>query len=342
MSYLHNQIYSINIMEIYTAKLQENLTCVMCFELYNDQQHLPKVLPCQHTFCLECLNRYVQKYAGKMFPCPLCKSFFSLPDGGVRAVPSNVLATGMLDLLNDTMNVVSTADNQPKVTKDEKPGCCKHPERECTIVCMTCKTGLCTRCMKSVHRGPHAGHDLDDFEDVMDETKRKIKMETSKLTEIEKQSHQMFHTVKCNLLAWKSSQEKAVSGRVREVMTKVRQWEYEMNRKVLDLFKQGFDQFVKFREKFEEVKAASLNTSRLHQLESMNTLEAKISFDSCKQTLIMLESELKVYKSVRLVPQETLSDKLIVELGDISSKAMLAQLMTPKGMHIYYLRVHMF
>ena len=31
------------------------LKCLICREAYNDKEKIPKMLPCHHTFCLDCL-----------------------------------------------------------------------------------------------------------------------------------------------------------------------------------------------------------------------------------------------------------------------------------------------
>jgi hypothetical protein len=189
--------------------------------------------------------------------------------------------------------------------------------------------------MTSVHRGPHAGHDLQDWEDVMNETKKKIKMEGKKMEEIEMKSRQLFDTIQNSLVAWKRSLEKAVSDRVKKAIEKIRKWEDDMIGKVQGIFKQGWDQVEQFRVKLYEIIQSSSNTSSLLQLDTMNTLEAIRSFDNCKQTVDKLESELKVYQNARLVPQEDLREKWTVELGDVDSAVMLDQLRIPNGMHTY-------
>lgn len=55
------------------ATLEDLVICSLCFEKFNMQARLPKVTPCGHTFCLDCLNKAVKK-SGRI--CPHCRSSF--------------------------------------------------------------------------------------------------------------------------------------------------------------------------------------------------------------------------------------------------------------------------
>ncbi|GCC21203.1 hypothetical protein chiPu_0019670 [Chiloscyllium punctatum] len=53
--------------------LQDELTCSMCLRVYQD----PVTLPCQHSFCLNCIERAWAQTAGpKNFECPQCHRKF--------------------------------------------------------------------------------------------------------------------------------------------------------------------------------------------------------------------------------------------------------------------------
>lgn len=51
-------------------KVKKILECPICFETFKN----PKVLPCQHSFCLECIYKTykVKNQNGKLLTCPLC------------------------------------------------------------------------------------------------------------------------------------------------------------------------------------------------------------------------------------------------------------------------------
>ncbi|XP_066275655.1 tripartite motif-containing protein 3-like isoform X2 [Branchiostoma lanceolatum] len=67
------------------------LTCSICMLHFRD----PKVLPCLHTFCKNCL----QDWATKQQPleCPICRTQVSLPDQGVDGLRTNFYVNNLLD-----------------------------------------------------------------------------------------------------------------------------------------------------------------------------------------------------------------------------------------------------
>ncbi|XP_035698704.1 tripartite motif-containing protein 2-like [Branchiostoma floridae] len=67
------------------------LTCSICMRHFQD----PRVLPCLHTFCRECL----QERAAKQQPleCPTCRTQVSLPDQGVDGLKTNFYVNNLLD-----------------------------------------------------------------------------------------------------------------------------------------------------------------------------------------------------------------------------------------------------
>lgn len=75
--------------------------CSICTDLFED----PRGLPCMHTFCLRCLQQYAKnKPVGYQMVCPICRRVFTIPIGGVKALPKNYLMGQLLTLNQDTGN----------------------------------------------------------------------------------------------------------------------------------------------------------------------------------------------------------------------------------------------
>ena len=92
------------------------LTCPLCLQLFTE----PKVLSCQHTFCLVCLKRYLEhnSFPFSQCVCPICKASASVPDGDVTRLQNNFLVTGLLQFVKgessgNTQNADQRLPTQP-------------------------------------------------------------------------------------------------------------------------------------------------------------------------------------------------------------------------------------
>ena len=76
-----------SVLSIHAAEAEHILTCPICFETFNGTNRLPKILPCAHTFCLECVLAFDPPW------CPNDRQTF---DGG-PALPNNYTIMGLLN-----------------------------------------------------------------------------------------------------------------------------------------------------------------------------------------------------------------------------------------------------
>ncbi|CAH1243953.1 TRIM2 [Branchiostoma lanceolatum] len=70
---------------------EQFLTCPVCMLHFRD----PKILPCLHTFCRECLEEWASKQ--QPLECPTCRTQVSLPDQGVDGLRTNFYVNNLLD-----------------------------------------------------------------------------------------------------------------------------------------------------------------------------------------------------------------------------------------------------
>lgn len=70
--------------------------------VYNGVDHIPKLLPCSHTVCLDCLNRIADVRSREIgvFRCPICRELTNIPQGGISALPPSFLVNRLLDLMS--------------------------------------------------------------------------------------------------------------------------------------------------------------------------------------------------------------------------------------------------
>ncbi|KAG8547945.1 hypothetical protein GDO81_027076 [Engystomops pustulosus] len=73
------------------------LECPICYVSYDNIFKTPLLLPCSHTFCMECLSRlclFLKK--SQEFPCPLCRCLAQIPPEGVPKIQPNLNVVAQL------------------------------------------------------------------------------------------------------------------------------------------------------------------------------------------------------------------------------------------------------
>ncbi|KAL1501536.1 hypothetical protein ABEB36_006839 [Hypothenemus hampei] len=139
--------------------IEELLQCGICLERLNH----PRMLPCQHTFCLNCLNTHVTaknlrvstnqttstagtvafKVAGviKSMSCPVCQKPVPIPDGiaSLDRLPKNLY-------LESLLRVVEGSPTSPKVVDNFRCVHCQMVSEQQEQVCQHCMQIFCSVC----------------------------------------------------------------------------------------------------------------------------------------------------------------------------------------------------
>ncbi|XP_019621087.1 PREDICTED: tripartite motif-containing protein 2-like [Branchiostoma belcheri] len=147
--------------------LQQELLCVICEKLYST----PKVLPCLHTFCQDCLEERAKE--DTTFNCPVCDTRTELTLEGVEQLPEN---TAILDLCDRIHNqevmpqLVLDSDEEEESEEEERKlymFCQTHSKEKQQLYCMQCKVPSCTECLDEIH----AGHRMMSLKRALDDRK---------------------------------------------------------------------------------------------------------------------------------------------------------------------------
>ncbi|XP_069479926.1 E3 ubiquitin-protein ligase TRIM56-like [Ambystoma mexicanum] len=136
---------------------EDYLSCKICFELYRT----PKLLPCLHTYCEQCLEQMV---TDGFLQCPECRVMVEVNDG------ANNLKTNFF--INSLLEVF-----QPRQTKDLECSVCATLQKHlpATSRCLDCHDFLCQSC--ALGHGcsratlSHRVVDVKEFLDGMHDTK---------------------------------------------------------------------------------------------------------------------------------------------------------------------------
>ncbi|XP_078416609.1 E3 ubiquitin/ISG15 ligase TRIM25-like [Cetorhinus maximus] len=116
--------------------LAEELTCAVCLHIYQD----PVILPCQHSFCLECINNV---WAGSTLSvdasCPQCRRKFSPRP----SLEKNFTLGNIVEKYN--LSQSAEAESAPVMCEY----CFENPS-PAVKTCLKCETSFC-----SLHLKPH-------------------------------------------------------------------------------------------------------------------------------------------------------------------------------------------
>lgn len=73
------------------------LECLVCREIYDDQNLCPRMLSSGHSFCTRCLNRLFTEKRDQ-FCCPTCRVKVNVSQAGVAGLPKNFALLTIFDI----------------------------------------------------------------------------------------------------------------------------------------------------------------------------------------------------------------------------------------------------
>ena len=137
-------------------KLEEQLTCAICLDLYTN----PKTLPCLHSFCQKCLEGLPLDPQGDNYfiSCPTCRHRTQLPQPtGAADFP----AAFQINNLKEVYNLMTKVSGHQEVT------CDNCTTTNATGYCKECAKFLCPKCI-DVHKNwaPIADHKITSLDKV--------------------------------------------------------------------------------------------------------------------------------------------------------------------------------
>ncbi|CAH1153845.1 unnamed protein product [Phaedon cochleariae] len=122
-------------------QFEQLLTCAICLDRYRN----PKLLPCQHSFCMEpCLEGLVD-YVRRQVKCPECRAEHRIPYQGVQGFPTNVTLQRFLEL-----HIEITGELPDPTSGQIMERCNVCSEKAYCSFCSHCDKKICEEC-KGAH-----------------------------------------------------------------------------------------------------------------------------------------------------------------------------------------------
>ena len=119
--------------------------CGLCSKSYND----PRILPCLHSFCQQCLHHEIEKSdSQQVFKCPTCQRSMSIPVGGASGLPQNLHLGFEVEVAGYMSKIVGNSE----LCCDE---CIDGGSGPADVFCCTCHQFLCKTCHDHHKHGRH-------------------------------------------------------------------------------------------------------------------------------------------------------------------------------------------
>ncbi|KAF2357375.1 NHL repeat [Trinorchestia longiramus] len=124
-----------------TPQLEQLLTCCICLDRFRN----PKLLPCQHSVCMEPCMEGLVDYVRRQVKCPECRAEHRIPYNGVQGFPSNVTLQRFLEA-----QIEITGETPDPHTGQLMERCAVCNEKNYLSVCAHCEKKVCEAC-KAAH-----------------------------------------------------------------------------------------------------------------------------------------------------------------------------------------------
>ncbi len=136
-------------------ELEREITCAVCQEHYTE----PKVLPCLHYYCKECVFRLAHRTASnEPFSCPECRQETTLPEGGVEELKTAFF----INRLKSNFSALEKVHGKIEVQCE---GCTSSYKAE--AFCRHCAIFICKDCVVSHKKMKvFSSHEVVSLEDL--------------------------------------------------------------------------------------------------------------------------------------------------------------------------------
>ena len=135
--------------------LEKEITCAICHDHYTE----PKVLPCCHYYCKQCLHQLtLREGLGKPFSCPECRKDTTLPEGGLDNLPTAFFVNRMKEVHSKLELAHGKMEAKCEMCLEDKA----------EAFCRQCAKFICADCAKSHKKmkAAFSGHKVSRLDEL--------------------------------------------------------------------------------------------------------------------------------------------------------------------------------
>ncbi|XP_071127453.1 E3 ubiquitin-protein ligase TRIM56-like [Mytilus edulis] len=135
-----------NTVNLITELERRYLECSICTEVFNEEERIPRLLPCHHPFCSECIKRLGRRK--ETIKCPTCNAVHKVKKHGPIDFPKDKTRRDLTSFLqaHSDQNAFKKCNKCGKTVDD-------------TYKCQQCNLNLCETC-RCQHQIEHETHDI--------------------------------------------------------------------------------------------------------------------------------------------------------------------------------------
>merc|ERR1712203_834851 len=160
------------------------LTCCICLDRYRT----PKLLPCQHSYCLDPCMEGLVDYVKKQVKCPECRAEHRIPYNGIQGFPTNYTLTRFLELHSEItgelpdLNADAVMSRCAVCSEKAYVSLCAHCDKK---VCGTCKEAHCDILKREISRvNNQIKRGMNRIEDALAQVERNQQQLSSNATSV--------------------------------------------------------------------------------------------------------------------------------------------------------------
>ena len=270
------------------SPLEDIITCSLCYEIFNHAEKAPKGLPCMHTYCLECLETFVSKNLDFQLKCPLCQGTFTIPEGGVKALPNNLAVKHLLDNLPD----VQSAGDLSQMKIGSGATCNVHKKGDCEFMCKTCLLPLCSECIVGITKGPHSNHIIEKADNVLTSMMQEFEQLEPKVENLEAEFNHAYENIKQKFEDCKDDTIANTEQRADKLITEIVEWKNNTVKKITCACEEATINLNQQKADLQPIKADINRKIKdiKRCFDSVDAKNARIKLDDLKKTLENFEA----------------------------------------------------